>query len=81
MACEKVVHGPHFPIGDRRGRILYSNQQGSTQRMDGWITHSITDNIKFVDAVDTGDYTEFFGYDGDESELFFRSEHPEISTN
>ena len=47
----------------------------------GWLAQSHTislDNIKFVDAVETGNYTEFFGYEADEARHFFRSDYPEL---
>ena len=58
----------------------YLPTKAKAQRQ-GWLAESHTvsvNNIKFVDAVETGDYTEFFGYDADDSGKFFRSEHPEL---
>lgn len=58
----------------------YLPNNAATQRK-GWLAQSHTislDNIKFVDAVETENYTEFFGYQADESGYFFRSEYPEL---
>ena len=53
----------------------------ATAQRKGWLAQSHTislDNIKFVDAVETGNHTEFFGYEADESGHFFRSQYPEL---